>query len=156
MIDNGVLVVQGGKIAWAGPASGVEIDEDVKVVDLGRVWLVPGFLVPHNHVAGSLGDLNDNVYLTNPEFRTVDLLEPRNPNLLDAVAGGVTTALLIPGSGSNMGGFGMVVKTTAESIDDMIVRSARLAEGRAVRQPGALLLGCAPRDDELEHAQHAA
>ena len=123
MVNNGLVVVQDGKIAWAGPASGVEIEEGVEVVDLGRVWLVPGFLDPHNHVAGSLSDLNDNVYLTNPEFRTVDLLEPQNPLLLDSVAGGVTTALLIPGSGSNMGGFGMVVKTSSKSIEDMIVRS---------------------------------
>ena len=123
MIDRGVVVVQDGKILWAGREKDVEIDEGVEVVDLGEVWLVPGLIEPHNHVAGSLSDLNDNVYLTNPEFRTHDLLEPRNDMLLDAVAGGVTTALLIPGSGSNMGGFGMVVKTSPDTIEGMVVRS---------------------------------
>jgi imidazolonepropionase-like amidohydrolase len=123
MIDRGVVVVQDGKILWAGKEKDVEIEDGVEVVDLGNAWLVPGMIEPHNHVAGSLSDLNDNVYLTNPEFRTHDLLEPRNPMLQDAVAGGVTTALLIPGSGSNMGGFGMVVKTSSDTIEDMVVRS---------------------------------
>lgn len=123
MIDNGLVVIQDGKVAWVGRAADVEVAEDVEVIDLGRVWLVPGLIEPHNHVAGSLSDLNDNVYLTNPENRTEEVLEPRNPLLLDAVAGGVTTALLIPGSGSNMGGFGMVVKTSARTVEDMVVRN---------------------------------
>lgn len=123
MIDNGLVVVQDGKIAWVGRQADVEIAEGVEVIDLGRAWLVPGMIEPHNHVAGSLSDLNDNVYLTNPENRTEGVLEPRNPLLLDAVAGGITTALLIPGSGSNMGGFGMVVKTSARTVEDMVVRN---------------------------------
>lgn len=123
MINNGLVVVQDGKVVWVGRESEVTIEDGVEVIDLGQVWLVPGLIEPHNHVAGSLGDLNDNVFLTNPENRTECVLEPRNPLLLDAVAGGVTTALLIPGSGSNMGGFGMVVKTSSKTVEDMIVRN---------------------------------
>jgi imidazolonepropionase-like amidohydrolase len=122
MIDNGLVVVQDGKIAWVGRAADAEVNPDVEVVDLGRAWLVPGMVEAHNHVAGSLRDLNDMVFLTNPELHTHEVLEPRNPYLLDAVAGGVTSALFIPGSGTNMGGFGMLVKTSGKTVDEMVVR----------------------------------
>lgn len=123
MINNGMVVIQDDKIVWVGEAKGVEVAEGIEVQDLGNVWLVPGLIEPHNHVAGSLRDLNDTVFLTNPELHTYEVLEPENPYLKDAVAGGVTSALFIPGSGSNMGGFGMLVKTTGKTPDEMVVRS---------------------------------
>jgi len=123
MIDNGMVVVQGSQIVWVGRAADAAIEEDVPVTDLGQVWLVPGLIEPHNHIAGSLRDLNDTVFLTNPELHTAEVLEPQNPYLKDAVAGGITSALFIPGSGSNMGGFGMLVKTSGKDVADMVVRS---------------------------------
>jgi len=123
MINNGLVVMQGEKLLWVGPESDLQVDARIRVQDLGDVWLVPGLIEPHNHVAGSLRDLNDTVFLTNPELHTYEVLEPQNEFLKDAVAGGVTTALFIPGSGSNMGGFGMLVKTSGKTPDEMVVRS---------------------------------
>lgn len=126
MINNGAVVVQGEKIVAVGRAIEILADdrfEGAKVVDLGHNWLCPGAVEAHNHVAGSLRDLNDNVYLTNPGQQTHEVLEPENPYLLDSVAGGITSALFIPGSGSNMGGFGMLVKTAGETVEDMVVRA---------------------------------
>lgn len=125
MINNGAVVVQGQKIAAVGRAVDILSDPrfaHAEVVNLGDHWLVPGAVEAHNHVAGSLRDLNDNVYLTNPGQQTHEVLEPENPYLLDSVAGGITSALFIPGSGSNMGGFGMLVKTAGKTVEDMVVR----------------------------------
>ena len=122
MINNGAVVVQGKNIVAVGRAVEILADdrfEGAKVIDLGRNWLCPGAVEAHNHVAGSLRDLNDNVYLTNPGQQTHEVLEPENPYLLDSVAGGITSALFIPGSGSNMGGFGMLVKTAGETVEEM-------------------------------------
>ena len=123
MINNGLVVMQGEKLLWVGPQSELEIGEGLEIQDLGDVWLVPGLIEPHNHVAGGLRDLNDTVFLTNPELHTYEVLEPQNDFLKDAVAGGITSALFIPGSGSNMGGFGMLVKTSGKTPDEMVVRS---------------------------------
>jgi len=123
MINRGVVVVENGDIIWVGRAADAQIAEGVEVIDLGDAWLVPGLIEPHNHIAGSLRDLNDTVFLTNPELHTAEVLEPNNPYLQDAVAGGITTALFIPGSGSNMGGFGMLVKTAGDTVADMVLRS---------------------------------
>jgi imidazolonepropionase-like amidohydrolase len=123
MLNNAMVVVVDGKIEWVGRSADAAIDPDVPVTDLGQVWLVPGLIEPHNHIAGSLRDLNDTVFLTNPELHTAEVLEPMNPYLQDAVAGGITSALFIPGSGSNMGGFGMLVKTSGKTVEEMTVRS---------------------------------
>ncbi len=123
MINNGAVVVRGSRIEWVGRAVDLPAFDGAVHVDLGDLWLAPGAVEAHNHVAGSLRDLNDTVYLTNPAMQTHAVLEPRNPYLLDAVAGGITSALFIPGSGSNMGGFGMLVKTSSDTVEEMVVRN---------------------------------
>lgn len=122
MINHGALVVRGGKIVAVGPAREIGVPAGARVEELGAVWLVPGLLEPHCHTAGSLRDLNDGVYLSNPELNTLPVVEPNNRFLQDARAAGVTTALLIPGSGNNMSGFGTLVKTAGDTVAEMVMR----------------------------------
>jgi len=122
VIDNGVVVWQGDTIVYVGRESDMPAIT-IAVEDLGDVWLVPGLIEPHCHVAGSLSDLNDNIYLTNPQLNTLEVVEPQNPYVLDGVAGGVTTALLIPGSGSNMGGQGTIVKFAGDTVEEAVLKS---------------------------------
>lgn len=122
VINNAVLIVRDGKITELGKAADINIPENAAVVDMPHCWLVPGLVDCHNHTAGDLGDLNDGVYLTNPGLRTLDTIVPESRAVKKARSGGVTTALLIPGSGNNMSGFGTVVKFAGHSVDDMVVR----------------------------------
>ena len=123
VIDNGAVVVAGERIRWVGRAAELEVPEGAEVLDLGRRWLVPGLIEPHCHIAGSLSDLNDGVYLTNPDLNSHCTVEPGRKEIGDAVAGGVTSALLIPGSAVNMTGFGMLVKMGGRDVEEMVVRS---------------------------------
>jgi imidazolonepropionase-like amidohydrolase len=123
MINHGALVVRNGKVVAAGPAREIVVPSGARVEDLGMVWLVPGLVEPHCHVAGSLNDLNDGVFLANPELSTHSVVQPNNPYIRDARAGGVTTALLIPGSGNNVSGFGTLVKTAGDTVEEVVVRS---------------------------------
>ena len=61
IVENAVVVVTGDKIVAAGRASSVTIPAGAKVIDLGDVTLLPGFIDSHVHIAGrTLGDpMND-------------------------------------------------------------------------------------------------
>lgn len=123
MINNGAVLIRDGKVVAVGRVAEIAAPPDARVEELGAVWLVPGLIEPHCHVAGSLRDLNDGVFLANPELETTQVVEPQNDYLRDATAAGVTSALLIPGSGNNMSGFGTIVKTAGDTVEEVIVRA---------------------------------
>lgn len=123
IVDDAVVLVKDGKIERVGPASQVAIPAGYRVLEFGERWLVPGLVDGHNHTAGSLGDLNDMVYQSNPGLDTRVTIEPENSLIKKARTGGVTTVMLIPGSGTNMSGFGTVCKTAGKAPDEVIVRS---------------------------------
>jgi len=123
VINNAVVVIEGSRIVAVGRQRDVEIPDGATIVDMPQSWLVPGLVELHNHTAGSLGDLNDLVYLTNPGLRTLETVVPESNNVKRARAAGVTSALLIPGSGTNLTGFGTIVKFAGETVDEMVMRS---------------------------------
>jgi imidazolonepropionase-like amidohydrolase len=55
------------------------------------------------------------VRAVNPEFRTSPTIRASNPKIRVACASGVTTLLGIPGSGTNIGGFGVLYKSKTKS-----------------------------------------
>ena len=122
-IDRAVVLVRDGRIEAVGSRTALEVPEEYEVVDLGDLWLAPGMVDLHNHTAGSIMDLNDMVYLTNPGLRASASVTPNNSLQQRAVAGGVTSVLLIPGSGTNMGGQGVLVRTAGEGYEDIEIRN---------------------------------
>ncbi len=122
VIDNGVVLVRGSKIERVGRRSEVDITADYEVLDVGRSWVRPGFVDLHCHIASEGNDLNDMVYQINTDLRTLDVITPGNESLKDALAGGVTTVLFIPGSGTNLSGFGTLLKTAGDTLDQMVIR----------------------------------
>jgi imidazolonepropionase-like amidohydrolase len=136
VVDNGVLLIRDGLIQAVGPALDVAIPEGYEVVDEEGRWLVPGLVDLHCHIAGpelfkGLNDINDGVYLVNPGLRVVPAVIPSHPDLDRGVGGGVTSVLYIPGSATNMGGQGVLLKTGFEKYEDMQLRfpgSLKLAQ----------------------------
>lgn len=130
-IDRAVVLVRGGRIEAVGPAESTSIPAGYEVIDLGESWLMPGMIDLHSHVGGS-GDINDMVLQCNPELRVRASVEPLNPNLMRAIASGVTTVLFIPGSGTNVGGQGILIKTALPTFEEMRIRdpgSLKIAQG---------------------------
>ena len=130
VVDNGVVLVKDGKIERVGRASDVEIPEGYEVVDVGTKWLMPGLIDLHCHVGGVF-DINDMVFLTNPGISARGAVINGNPMLQRACAAGVTSVLFIPGSGTNIGGQGVLFKTGFEHWDESLIRdpgSLKLAQ----------------------------
>lgn len=125
VLNNAVVLVKDGKIERLGRQSEMEIPEAYRVINAKDKWLVPGLVEAHSHAVADQWwrDLNDMVYLTNPGLRALEAILPENELLKNARAGGVTTLLMIPGSGTNMSGFGTVAKSAGKSIDDMVMEA---------------------------------
>ncbi|MEM7305139.1 MAG: amidohydrolase family protein [Planctomycetota bacterium] len=129
-MDRAYVLIKDGKIERVVPQRGTELPEGYEVRDVGNRWVMPGLVGLHSHVGGTF-DINDMVYLTNPGLNVSTAVRPGNDALKVAVAGGVTTVLFIPGSGTNIGGKGVLMKTAHEAYEKALLRdpgSMKLAQ----------------------------
>jgi len=129
-IDAALLLIVDGRIEWIGRSDEAVLPEGTVVRDLGERWIMPGLVDLHSHIAGP-PDWATHVYLTNPGQRVSTAVVPDNELLRRGIAGGVTTILFIPGSATNIGGQGVLLKTGFEHYEDMRIRdpgSLKLAQ----------------------------
>lgn len=122
VVDNALVLVRDGRIEHVGPAATTSVPAGYVLEDLGDAWVMQGMVDLHCHIGGTF-DINDMVLLTNPELRVMTSVITDNPNMRRAIAGGVTTVLYIPGSGTNSGGQGVLVKTAPGTFEEMLVRA---------------------------------
>jgi imidazolonepropionase-like amidohydrolase len=121
VLNHAVLLIRDGKIVEIGEK--VAIPSGAKVIDASDAWVMPGMIDLHCHIGGSMWDINEMVNPRNPELSTRPTIDPDNEYLKVAVAAGVTTVLYIPGSGTNLSGFGVLMKTGGgRTIDDVTLR----------------------------------
>jgi len=121
VVDNAVILVRDGRIELVAPRSEAAVPAGYIVRDCGALWAMPGMIDLHSHVGGSM-DINDMVYVTNPELKVHASIVPNYLNFQRAVASGVTSVLYIPGSGTNSGGQGVLLKTGLDGYDESVIR----------------------------------
>jgi imidazolonepropionase-like amidohydrolase len=110
----GMVISEGGKLTYVGPP--IAVPEGVRLLDWPAAWAAPGMVDLHTHVhTGGWGDLNDMVLSVNPELRAACTVRPSNQRLQLACAAGVTTLFAIPGSGTNISGFGVLYKSKLDA-----------------------------------------
>ncbi|MFI6926318.1 amidohydrolase [Nonomuraea spiralis] len=126
-IEDATVLVADGKIVAVG--RDVEIPESATVVDAAGGWVLPGFVEAHGHLGvyeeaeGWAGD--DTNEMTDPNgarLRALDAINPADQGFADALSGGVTTAVIKPGSGNPIGGQTVAVKCWGRSVDEMLVK----------------------------------
>ncbi len=127
VLNHAVVLVRNGLIESVGELGSLTIPDGYEVRDLGDLWLMPGMIDLHCHVAGmslfEVNDLNDGVYLANPGLRASAAVVPGKDTLLRGLAGGVTSVLYIPGSATNIGGQGVLLKTGLHDYEAMEIRN---------------------------------
>src|SRR5262249_41363904 len=128
VIPRGIMVVQAGKILEVGSEGKVGIPADAKVVDLSGKVIIPGLVDTHSHIGifgrpftGASSDGNEGSGPVQPGLRALDAIHPDDPGIKMALAGGVTTANIMPGSGNAIGGQTLYVKLRGFLIDLMRV-----------------------------------
>lgn len=121
VINHGVILLRDGKIETLGPRGDVTIPGDYTVIEAPDRWVMPGIVEAHTHI-GTQGGFNDMVVPLNPELRLGDGFDPEDLPLRKAITGGVTTIHTMPGSGTNLGGFTVIIKTDTSHPEEMVVR----------------------------------
>lgn len=119
-IDDGVLVVEDGKIASVGARADVAIPSGARTVDVAGKTVMPGLVDTHSHIGE--GDGGDRSAALHPAVRILDAINPMSASFGKARAGGITTVNIMPGSGHLMSGQTVYVKTRpATTIDEMLL-----------------------------------
>ncbi len=124
-IESGVLVFDKGVIVAVGGAD-TPIPENAKVVDVTGKTIIPGLVDSHSHVGiygrpavSAHSDGNEGSGAVQPSLRALDAIWPDDPGIRMAVAGGITTANIMPGSGNVIGGQTLYVKLRGRTIEAM-------------------------------------
>lgn len=125
---TGTLLATDGVITAVGPE--LSIPEGVQTIDAHGAWLLPGLIDAHVHLGmhpegedSSGTDVNE---MTDPNMaavRAIDAIDPFDPGFDDALAGGITTVNVNPGSGNPIGGQTVAIHTHGRWIDEMVLRA---------------------------------
>lgn len=120
-INHGIMLIKDGKIEAIGPDDQVNVPAGYTVIDASDRWVMPGIVEAHTHI-GAIGGFNDMLMPLNPELRVTDGVNPEDFPTAKALAAGITTLHTMPGSGTNLGGFTVIMKTAGSSPEEMILR----------------------------------
>lgn len=118
-IENGALVLHKGKIIFVGQTDNISKIYD-NVFDVSGKVIMPGLVDTHSHIGE--GDGGDRSATTHPDVRIFDAIDPGSDTFKKAVAGGITTVNVMPGSGHLMSGQTVYLKLRegAKKIEDMM------------------------------------
>ena len=132
-IKNGSIYIKDGKIAAVGENVNAPADAIVTIIDAGGKYLTPGIVDSHSHIALD-DDVNEATSPITPHMMMKDAFDYQDKAIYRALAGGVTTSLLLHGSANMIGGQAVVIKHKyGASRDDMLFpnapRSIKFASG---------------------------
>jgi imidazolonepropionase-like amidohydrolase len=106
-IEKGSVYVKDGKIVAFGAA--VNAPASVTVIDAEGKYVTPGIIDPHSHMALD-NDINEATSPVVPQMMMKDAFDYNDKTIYRALAGGVTSSLLLHGSADMIGGQAVVIK----------------------------------------------
>ncbi len=114
-IDNGDVLMEDGLISAVG--ENLAAPEGALIIDAVGKWVTPGVIDVHSHLGDypvfSINSTLDGNELTDPNTAEVwaeHSVWTQDPGFITALAGGVTTMQILPGSGNLFGGRGVTLK----------------------------------------------
>jgi len=120
-VENGILVVQNGRISAVGDGDAIRLSSDTQKIDmLGKV-IMPGLVDSHSHIGEGAGA--DGSSPIQPDVRLLDSVNVRASSLQRAQSGGITTVNIMPGSGHLNSGQTLYLKLrdNANKIEDLLI-----------------------------------
>src|SRR3984893_12811066 len=108
-IGNGSIYIKDAKIAAIGESETVNAPANATVIDAQGKYLTPGIVDSHSHIALD-DDVNEATSPVTPQMMMKDAFDYQDKAIYRALAGGVTTSLLLHGSANMIGGQSIVIK----------------------------------------------
>jgi imidazolonepropionase-like amidohydrolase len=126
--SDGVVLVSDGAILALG--KDVRVPDGADRFDATGKVVLPGLVDAHTHLGvheeaqGWAGhDTNEATNPVTAQVRALDAINPADLGFEDAIAGGVLTVNVNPGSGNPIGGQTVAVRCAGRTVDDMVLRS---------------------------------
>ncbi len=123
-LDNADVIMDGGKIIAVGP--GLDAGS-MTVVDASGMWITPGVIDVHSHLGvyasprvNAHSDGNEATAPNTAEVWAEHSVWPQDPGFVTALAGGVTSLQILPGSANLFGGRSVTLKNVpGQSVQEM-------------------------------------
>ncbi|MEG0184592.1 MAG: amidohydrolase, partial [Stenotrophomonas sp.] len=114
-LDNADVLLRDGRIVAVGSA--LQVDASVTRINADGRWVTPGLIDVHSHLgvypSPGVGAHSDGNEMTAPVTANVwaeHSVWPQDPGFQAALAGGVTSMQVLPGSANLVGGRGVTLK----------------------------------------------
>ncbi|MGB1438249.1 MAG: amidohydrolase [Luminiphilus sp.] len=114
-LDEAQLYIENGKISSIGAPEAPA--EDITIIDAGGGWVTPGIIDVHSHLGvypspgvSAHSDGNEATAPVTAEVWAEHSVWPQDPGFSRALAGGVTTMQILPGSANLFGGRSVTLK----------------------------------------------
>jgi imidazolonepropionase-like amidohydrolase len=116
VIPSGTIVIRDGKIEAVG--ADVKIPGEAKVIDAKGMVVMPGFVDAHNSAAMSQANERTEVV---PFLSVVDSIDPVADYFEECRRNGITSAAVVPGNSTLIGGQAAILKTAGQYVNDMLL-----------------------------------
>jgi imidazolonepropionase-like amidohydrolase len=126
--EDGAILIENGTIRALG--RDVRVPDGIERVDATGKVILPGLVDAHVHLGvheeaqGWAGqDTNESTDPVTAQVRALDAINPADLGFQDAIAGGVLTVNVNPGSGNPIGGQTVAIRCAGLTVDEMVLRS---------------------------------
>ncbi|MFA6044021.1 MAG: amidohydrolase family protein [Phycisphaerales bacterium] len=111
-IADGIVIISEGHIVAVGAKGAVKVPANATMIDCAGKVVMPGLVDTHSHIGGIGGA--DGSAPIQPDVRVMDSVNPFEPGFRRALAGGITTLNVMPGSGHLLSGQTIYLKNRAK------------------------------------------
>jgi imidazolonepropionase-like amidohydrolase len=128
VIENGTLVLRGGKITAVGPATSIQIPSGAEVVDVSGMTVYPGLIDSETHLGLSeisaeamtndLVEMSDEIM---PHMHTAEAFHAESALIPVARMNGITNAIVAPASSDTLPGQDSFIQLAGASASEMLL-----------------------------------